>query len=283
MTLDLSLSEQLAYVTIRIECEVDKQGTSVGTGYFFNFRFDGDITIPTIVTNRHVVNNSTRGIFRLTKANSQGEPVIGQFEHIEFGQFNQLWISHPNDTVDLCIMPIAPLFQSAEEKGLKFFFRNFDETLIPSSNMLTELTALEEILMIGYPAGIWDSFNNMPIFRKGITATHPNLNYEGRQEFLIDAACFPGSSGSPVLLYNLGTYTNRHGDTLIGTRVQLLGTLYAGPQFSVRGELDIVPVPTQMKPIPVSRIPINLGVVIKAKQLLDFKPILALLANISPK
>jgi hypothetical protein len=34
-------------------------------------------------------------------------------------------------------------------------------------------------LKIGYPNGLWDEFNNIPFFMKGITATHPNINYKG--------------------------------------------------------------------------------------------------------
>jgi hypothetical protein len=29
--------------------------------------------------------------------------------------------------------------------------------------------------MIGYPNGIWDAKNNLPVIRKGITATHANI------------------------------------------------------------------------------------------------------------
>jgi len=57
---------------------------------------------------------------------------------------------------------------------------------------LGELSAIEDIIMIGYPDGIWDSINNQPIIRRGITATQPKNNFNGKQEFLIDAACFPG-------------------------------------------------------------------------------------------
>jgi len=140
--------------------------------------------------------------------------------------------------------------------------------------LLNDLTALEEILMIGYPIGLWDYVNNMPIFRRGITATHPNLNYDGREEFLIDAACFPGSSGSPILLYNLGSRRNRQGATVIGTKVALLGILYGGHEYNVEGEIKLEPIPTQMIPVPISRLPINIGNVIKANQILGFKPIL---------
>jgi hypothetical protein len=134
--------------------------------------------------------------------------------------------------------------------------------------------------MIGYPNGIWDSVNNLPIIRKGITATHPSIDYDGRREFLIDAACFPGSSGSPVFLFNLSSYTTKSGGTIIGgSRIKLIGVLYAGPQYSAEGEVRIVNVPTQQKVVAVSAIPNNLGFVIKAERLRDFDPILSVLGD----
>jgi hypothetical protein len=274
MSNNLSPSEQLAFVTTRIHSETTLGKVSVGTGFFFSFKVSESEHIPIIVTNCHVIEDSGRGIFQLTRADEDGNPMIGKFENIIIDGFEQLWLRHPNQAVDLCVMPLAPLLREAQKQNKRFFFRNLSEDLLPNQQLLTELTALEEILMIGYPVGIWDSVNNMPVFRRGITATHPNLDYEGREEFLIDAACFPGSSGSPVLLYNLGSYASRQGGTVIGTRIFLLGVLYAGPQYTVEGEIKVVPIPTQMTPIPTSKIPINLGVVIKAKKLLDFKPIL---------
>lgn len=274
MVQNFSPSEQLAFTTVRIQCESKTGNVSIGTGSFFNFKFNGDQQVPVIITNRHVINDSTIGTFQLTSSNTDGTPQIGKFDNIIVDDFEKRWIPHPNTEIDLCIMPLAPLFTEAQKQGKSVFHKQFDEGLLPSQQLLTELTALEEVLMVGYPVGLWDSTNNMPIFRRGITATHPNINFEGREEFLIDVACFPGSSGSPVLLYNLGNYTNRQGGTVIGTRIALLGILYAGPQFTVEGEIKVLPIPIQMKPIPISRIPINLGIVIKAKQILEFKPIL---------
>lgn len=274
MTQNLSTSEQLAFTTVRIQCETKTGNVSTGTGSFFNFKFNGDQQVPVIITNRHVIKDSKKGSFQLTRTNADGTPQVGKFDNIVFDDFEKKWISHPRSEIDLCIMPIAPLYHEAKTQGISFFHRQFDESLLPSQQLLTDLTALEEILMVGYPVGLWDSTNNMPIFRRGITATHPNLDFEGREEFLIDAACFPGSSGSPVLLYNLGNYTDRQGGIIIGTRIALLGILYAGPQFTVEGEIKVLPIPTQMKPVPISRIPVNLGIVIKARQILEFKPII---------
>lgn len=271
---NLSMSEQLAFTTVRIQCETNTGSTSTGTGWFFNFELDNNQQVTVMITNRHVIEGSARGIFQLTRANADGNPQIGKFDNIVINNFEKNWISHPNSEIDLCIMPVGSLLNDAQKQGTPFFFKYIDENLLPDQQLLSDLTALEEILMVGYPIGLWDSINNMPIFRKGITATHPNLNYEGKEEFLIDAACYPGSSGSPVFLYNLGNFENRQGGIPIGKRIALLGILYAGHQFSIEGEIKVLPIPTQMKPVPISRIPINLGLVIKAKRILEFKPII---------
>jgi len=124
--------------------------------------------------------------------------------------------------------------------------------------------------MIGYPNGIWDRSNNLPIVRQGITASHPKLNYNGKKEVLIDAACFPGSSGSPVLIYNQGGHTTKEGHLDMRGRLILLGILYAGPQFEANGDIVINPILTSLNIFSVTRIPINLGCVIKSEKLLEF-------------
>ena len=159
---------------------------------------------------------------------------------------------------------------SAKALGKNPFFVSLDSSLIPTQNDLAELNALEDVVMVGYPSGIWDSKNNMPILRRGVTATHPALDYEGRREFMIDAACFPGSSGSPVFLFNMGSYAPKAGGIVVGSRIKLLGVLYAGPQFTAKGTVKVVTVPTQEKMMAESKIPLNLGLVIKSQELVAF-------------
>ncbi|MFM8925860.1 MAG: hypothetical protein ACKOFS_18620, partial [Microcystis panniformis] len=55
-----------------------------------------------------------------------------------------------------------------------------------------------------------------------------------------------------------------------GHRIFFLGILYSGPQHTATGELQIVNVPNLQKPMTFSRIPNNLGIVIKADKVLDF-------------
>jgi len=57
----------------------------------------------------------------------------------------------------------------------------------------------------------------------------------------------------------------------MGSRIKLLGILYAGPQHTIHGDVQVVTVPTQQKAITVAGIPNNLGIIIKSEQLLEFE------------
>ncbi len=275
--MNLLAPEQLAFTTVRIQATLSSGGTSTGTGYFFSFP-DQNATgsnIPVLVTNKHVVTNAKSLTFHMTRASSAGEPMLGDFVQLQITDVAANTINHPDPDVDLCGFFVGPLLNQAQSLGQPFFFRHFDPTIVATTAELADLAALEDVIMVGYPIGLWDSANNMPVFRRGVTATHPYLDYESRKEFLVDMACFPGSSGSPVLLYNTNGYTTRDGTRHLGaSRIKLLGTLYAGPHFNAEGELQIAPVPTSTKTVAISRIPINVGVVIKAERALELQPII---------
>lgn len=268
----LSIAEQLMHTTVRLECVLANGRTSTGTGFFFSFRLEGDKQIPLIVTNKHVIEGSVRGTFVLTKRGDDGDPVIGAYEKVHLNGFENLWIKHPDPHIDLAVFPVAPLLNQAERSGAKVFLLPLDDNLIPTPEVLASLGGIEDVTMIGYPNGIWDIRNNMPIVRRGITATSPKYDYNGLPIFVIDCACFPGSSGSPVLIFNQGAYTDAMGNMHLGSgRVILLGVLFAGPQHIAEGEIQTIDVPLQQVPISLSRIPNNLGFVVKSQRLLDFK------------
>ena len=271
--MDLSPAERLAHSTVRIECDMLGGGTGTGTGFFYNLGQKGDQRAPVIVTNKHVVAGSVKGRFLLTLRNEKNDPDIGNTKSFELDNFETRWIPHPDDNVDLCVMPIAPLIQEAEATNTLFYYVMLDKQLIPTADDLKDMLGLESIVMVGYPNGLWDEVNNLPIFRKGVLASDYKRDWNGRKEFLIDAACFPGSSGSPVLLFEVGMYQTRDA-LLTGSRIKLLGILYAGPQHTVQGDVQIVPVATQQKAVTVAAIPNNLGFIIKSEKLLAFEYLL---------
>ncbi len=263
-----SLSTRLLYNTVRITAQVAGGGLSVGTGFFFEFRVDDQHYLPVLVTNKHVVEGAI-GIEILvheavTGGNGQRVPGPNSFT-LPLPPPPQLWVGHPGD-IDLCALPIAPSLDQASASGRDVFYNAFDEQLLPSDDVLGDLAALEEVTMVGYPNGLWDHVNNYPILRRGITATHPLVDFNGKPEGVVDIAAFPGSSGSPVLILNQGSYATARGVT-IGTRIWLLGALHAGPQFTADGRIEIVDIPTAVVPVVSTRIPLHLGYYVKAKEL----------------
>jgi len=272
--INLSASEQITYSTVRIECEYENQTNGTGTGFFFQFLKDeqSGSHIPVVITNKHVINNSLRWRLIFTKANTNNEPLDTQHFEVYFDNFETHWRKHPDKNVDLCVMPIAPFLNEAESKGEKLFYIPLDKTILPTKNQLEDFSALEDILMVWYPNWIWDSTNNKPILRKEITASHPNLDYCWKKELMIDAACFPWSSWSPVFIFNENWYKDKKGTThMWASRIILLGILYAWPQQTTKWDIKVINVPTVEKSISVSQIPINLGLIIKSEIILELE------------
>lgn len=269
----LSNAEKLMHSTVRLECRRKDGSTITGTSFFFSFKVGEKTQIPLIVTNKHVIEDSISGEFVLTKSNGTG-PIVGEYTRIALDNFEKFWIKHPDQDIDLAVFPVAPLYKAAGAAGLNFYSVPFFDSQIPTEAQLQELSGLENITMIGYPNGIWDQKNNLPIIRTGVTATSPKYDYNGRPDFLIDCACFPGSSGSPVLIFDEGGWVDANGNFNLKGRIYLLGALYAGPQHIAPGEVQTIDVPLQNITISLSKIPNNLGFVVKARKLLEFRNML---------
>ena len=260
--------EQLTYSSVRIECILSNGQVATGTGFHMILARRGDTHIPVIVTNKHVIANATTGRFHLTVAKADGSPDLGKHISYEVNDFESKCIKHPDPNIDLAAFPITPLLHKAAQDGITLFYKSLVTDLIPSAEERNGLSPMEDIIMIGYPNGIWDSVHNMPVIRKGITATHPSINWNGKREFLTDIASFPGSSGSPVLLANIGSYTDNVGNVNIGaTRIKLLGIHYAGALHNASGSIEIVTTPTANTPIPITQIPNNIGVAINSEEI----------------
>lgn len=152
-----------------------------------------------VVTNRHLVEGVQRGALVFTRAHN-GQPLIGQRFQIDIEDFPQAWFCHPQPEVDLALVPLRPLLEAAQAQGVELYVQPIDSRTMPDAAASAAFDALEDVLFVGYPSGVWDQVNALPILRRGSTATALALDFEGRAEFLIDAAVYPGSSGSPVFV-----------------------------------------------------------------------------------
>ena len=258
-----SISEQMMFNTVRLETEL-----GMGTGFFYNFQI-GEAVYPTIITNKHVVNykqnENVKFHLHLKEENGESNSSVGI-------QVDVPW--HFHSTKDLCFTFVNPVFECVKRVyGKSVFYVANDASIMATKEKLKELSALEELVMVGYPIGLSDTRNNYPIFRKGYTSAHPAVDFNDDGIGLADIACFPGSSGSPIYILNEGGYRDKRGNSYLGiSRVLFLGILYAGPQYDARGDIVIKTIPTSKQAVEVNtRIMTNLGYYIKAEELCEFQ------------
>lgn len=269
-----SITEKLLFTTVRIQSSTTTS-TGTGTGFFFKHKIDEDKTLPLVVTNKHVVRDASSGNFLLHEAETVDEKFqpSGKFIPVTLDKFEQRWFGHPDDEVDLCGMPIKPLMDHSRKTGNEVFRFALDASMIKSDDdMADELTAVEEVVMVGYPIGLWDEENNLPIIRRGTTAFHPAIDFNGKPLTVIDAACFPGSSGSPVLVADEGPYTEKkgnHGLVFSRGRTIFMGVLSSSPVYTAEGRIVVKNVPTVAQVTAEVGQMIHLGYIIKAKEVLN--------------
>ncbi len=261
-----SATKRLLFNTVRVDTLLDDGSEGSGTGFVVEHghaqargrhRF--------IVTNRHLVEGVRRGGLIFTRRR-QGQPLLGERFHIAIDDFPQAWFTHPDPTVDLAIVPLHPLEQAAAAQGVELYVHAVDTALVPDAAATRALDALEEVLFVGYPSGVWDQVNLMPILRRGTTATPMALDFEGRAEFLIDAAVYPGSSGSPVFVRQ----PERQRGAAAAERRWLLAGVVAAVFFREEAQrLVPAPVPAGQRGQVIASEMIDLGLVIKAQAVLE--------------
>ena len=262
-------SEEFLFTTIRLEGQ-EKSGESiVGTCFFFALNRNG-VHLQYLVTNKHVVKDLQSGNFSIILQDN-GQPVLGHRVNVKLSQdFHQWWTFHPD--YDLAIAPLKWLIDRLSQNSLNIYYKTFDESLIPKQEDLQQIDALEEVIFIGYPSGLWDSSNHLPIFRRGITATPFYIDYKNLKVFLIDASVFPGSSGSPVVLYDItGMFLNKStGAVQAGSRTYFLGLISDGFFEEENWDIKKIPARKAHKQIVQTEQMIDLGLVIKSQVIVEF-------------
>ena len=270
-----TLQERVFASVLRIDKRTDASD-SWGTGFLFGFTNANDAKLVVLVTNKHVFQDTYDGMVTINGLQDDGRPNFADHHVFNLEPLKRKWFFHPDDDVDLAILPIADLSGSAGiERRLNVAW--FSEKDIPSARDLAALNPVENVIMPGFPGSFWDYVNNVPIIRRGTTATPPYLDFQGKREVLVDASIWPGSSGSPVVIMD-DLHPDRNGDTLLSRRLILLGIIKATAVWSQDGVVAATPAPlADSKDITGyshTPIPDGIGEAIKSSCLLDFKPLL---------
>jgi len=256
-----TIADQLCFVTAFLRGSNSAESWS-GTGFVYTVPTDkGEVQV--LVSNKHVLADAHELTVRFVRGDPQNAtaPLLGQATEITITDSNSLVVGHPDPAVDVAVMPLGPVIDAMAKAGAPPFFRSLPPDLLLTDARAAELDSIEEIGFVGYPNAVFDTKNFTPVARRGTTATPIVLDYRGEPAFLVDAAVFPGSSGSPVFLSDTGTYRSRDGATVVGSRFYLLGVLAAVHMAQVDGRVAALPA-TKMVQV---NTPIGLGIVYRAQ------------------
>lgn len=256
-----TVAEQLFFTTVRISTRNADGSTGVGTGFLYTVSTSATQEATFLVTNKHVVAGAAAATLHFLGAvdGDMSAPQLGQVHTVEVLQPAASFRGHPDPLVDIAVAPVTPWLMQLRAAGFHVFFRAVTPSLALTATNEADLDALEEVTFVGYPNGIFDASNGLPIARRGLTASPLAVDYEGKPTFLVDAAVYPGSSGSPVLMVNTGSFTGRDGGLIVGGRVIWLGVIAAVYERAV----PVLTVPTGSASF--VRDPLNIGIVYKAR------------------
>lgn len=214
------ISTQLLFTTVPIWVR-KPSGTVTGTAFIYNVPVPNDPgrSIPLLVTNHHVVEGAQEGLIELVERDGD-QPLMQKRVRAQID--SDVLLARTDPKLDVALVPIGPLLNQLDAAKRPVFFRSISPDLIPTTEAMNDLAAVEEIVFIGYPSGLRDERNSTPLIRRGITATPVWNDFGGDPIFLIDAGVYPGSSGSPVLILNQGAYTAKD-SLVVGNRLLFLG------------------------------------------------------------
>lgn len=129
------------------------------------------------------------------------------------------WLEHAQGKViDVVALPLSNIPPAIDVFPLDLVLADAD--LIPQPAM--------SVSIIGFPFGL-SAGGARPIWKTGHIATDPDIDFDGRPSFLIDATTRNGMSGSPVVVRSAGGHISRSGNYILagGITTKFLG-IYSG-------------------------------------------------------
>jgi len=173
-----------------------------------------------LVTNRHVVFppdfggleavthiSELRFFFRGISENRQSiKRVTKVLDGVAVAERTLL---HHDSEVDICLIDIGDIVVSEIRRQalpktpehvakLGFLYHGITDSNFPESTPI-QVTTGDDILIVGYPRGYYDTKNLFPIVKRGSIASKWGERFEGKPYFLIDSKLYAGSSGSLVI------------------------------------------------------------------------------------
>jgi hypothetical protein len=275
------LTDELMFSVARIECDTPS-GVRCGTGFFFAFLLDNGKRSPCLITSRNLVEGGSRARFYVTRKSAEGDTAQHQALEVELPYLEDQYHPHPDPSVDMALIFVGATMQALRTQGCDYHITFLSRSAILPKAQVAALTALEGVVLSGFPVGLWDAAQHQPLLRRGITATHPALPYNGWPQCLVDVPCHDGIGGAPVFL-SLPAQAGDPGQRSPG--IALLGMLFAWRSIGPAGEAFDEPIvgdlPRQggAPGLPLRPPPSALGVVLTTDRILDFEPLVRVMLH----
>ncbi len=268
------IDRKLLYTTTKIINHTLNGETKHSTGFLYNFTLHDGKIVRVVLTCKHCIKDYKKIELLFCADDGKANPIDLESYVLNFNIDSQDFIVYHNnfDVAALIFSYDTRLFISGNKQP---YFLSLDKSLIPNPTQIDDLSYIEDVIMIGYPQGIWDDYNNKPIIRQGLTATPLQLNFKGKPEFLVDLASFHGSSGSPVFIYNQTSYTTKN-SIVLGNRIYLLGIFYGGWEEVTKQTTTAKMSSCETNETQIVKIllPNNLGFVLKSSVFEDMLPLI---------
>lgn len=220
------INEIVATVTI---IETIKQDSKIGSASGFFYLKNDSLYL---ITNKHVVyqGNPEKLKLRLHKnpndIQDNGDYIIELF----YNNGSRMWLEHSISEIDVVAIPL-----NTNEISNRFFVKAISKSNFLPENLIIDIG--EDVLVIGYPIGFYDTINNLPIYRDAMIASTYPVSFRGNPYFLIDAQLHPGTSGSPIFTKPKSAWKTKDGTAIIaGNPMYFLGVHSASLSFNNRGK-----------------------------------------------
>lgn len=254
----MSMLNSATYATVMVKSRKEARGhcrgqaDAVATGFLAYVTTEAGKAAPVLITAREAV--ADYADIRLEAVSGQEGDPVEALKPVELVTDRDGWLLS-DERVGLACIPIKKIFSPAKITPI---LNIFDHDLIASEGELAAIHLTERVISIGF-----DAREDMgarvyrPTLRIGLTATDPGIKHRGREEFLVGMDCFPGSAGSPIVIYREASVSGADGKEVADEPfMRVIGVLRPSPSL-----------PTAETPIdersPVFTCPPEMGIAVK--------------------
>lgn len=204
----------LSLSTVLIHLKSNGQPVSSGTGFFYADKRQRLF----IATNYHVVTGNAPGSGKAPQGDEiefvvkmkKGNPLTFRIALFEGNE--PVWHQHPTDRdADVVLIKLPGADYSGHD-----FVTISQQAKIPNVQIHPSST----VVLIGYPYGLHDLTNMLPIWKTGSIASEPDYDFNGNKLFVVDVSAYRGMSGSPVFYVSHGGFVTKGGGYAIAAGMQ---------------------------------------------------------------